>query len=109
MSPQPSSRTVPGTAKDGKARVDLARFDDGFFERLRERVVAAGEVGVYVGVMLFDGWALHLSPPPDHIEGHPFHASNNVNGVAASSIDDLQVLPLDPSVEAIQEAYIEKV
>ena len=59
--------------------------------------------------MLFDGWALHLSPPPDHIEGHPFHAGNNVNGIAASSIDDLQVLPLDPRVQAIQEAYVRKV
>ena len=59
--------------------------------------------------MLFDGWALHLSPPPDHIEGHPFHAGNNVNGIAAESIDDLQVLPLDPRVEAIEEAYIRKV
>jgi hypothetical protein len=66
-------------------------------------------VGIYVGVMLFDGWALHLSPPPDHIEGHPFHAANNVNGVTASSINDLQVLPLDPPVQAIQEAYIRKV
>ena len=37
--------------------------------------IAAGEAGIYVGVMLFDGWALHLSPPPDNIEGHPFHAA----------------------------------
>ena len=50
--------------------------------------------------MLFDGWALHLSPPPDHIEGHPFHARNNVNGITATSINDLQVLPLDPRIEA---------
>ena len=72
-------------------------------------MVKAGEAGIYVGIMLFDGWALHLSPPPDHIEGHPFHAANNINGISASSIDDLQVLPLDPRVEAIQEAYIRKV
>ena len=72
-------------------------------------MIAAGEVGIYVGVMLFDGWALHLSPPPDHIEGHPFHAQNNINGISAESINDLQVLPLDARVEAIQEAYIRKV
>ena len=59
--------------------------------------------------MLFDGWALHLSPAPDHIEGHPFHAGNNINGISAESIDDLQVLPLDPRIQAIQEAYIRKV
>jgi hypothetical protein len=71
--------------------------------------VQAGEVGIYVDVLLFDGWALHLSPPPDHIEGHPFHADSNVNGVSAESINDLQVLPLDPQVEAIQRAFITKV
>ena len=50
---------------------------------------------MYVAVMLFDGWALHLSPAPDHVEGHPFHADNNVNGIGIGSIVDYQVLPLD--------------
>jgi hypothetical protein len=59
--------------------------------------------------MLFDGWALHLSPAPDHVEGHPFHAANNLNGVGIGSILDYQVLPLDPRVQALQEAYIRKV
>ncbi|SDU69038.1 hypothetical protein [Jiangella alkaliphila] len=109
MSPQPWARTGPGAAKDGRPRFDLERFDEAFFARLRQRVEQAGAAGVYVDVLLFDGWALHLSPAPDHIEGHPFHALNNVNGVSATSIDDLQVLPLDPQVEAIQRAFVTKV
>jgi hypothetical protein len=109
MSPQPWPRTGPGAAKDGKPRFDLDRFDEAFFERLRDRVVAAGRRGIYVGVMFFDGWALHLSPAPDHVEGHPFHAANNVNGVGIASILDYQVLPLDPRVQQLQEAYIRKV
>lgn len=109
MSPQPWLRTGPGVAKDGKPRFDLTKLDDDYFRRLRTRVVAAGELGIYVGVMLFDGWALHLSPAPDHIEGHPFHASNNVNDIAATSIDDLQVLPLDARVQAIQDVYVRTV
>src|SRR5688500_19509168 len=59
--------------------------------------------------MFFDGWALHLSPAPDHVEGHPFHAMNNINGASIESIVDYQVLPLDPRVQALQEAYIHKV
>jgi hypothetical protein len=109
MSPQPWARTGPGTAKDGRPRFDLEQFDEAYFARLRHRVVQAGEAGIYVDVLLFDGWALHLSPPPDSIEGHPFHARNNVNGVDARSIDDLQVLPLDPHVEAIQRAFVTRV
>jgi hypothetical protein len=59
--------------------------------------------------MFFDGWAIHLSPPPDHIEGHPFHAANNVNGIGITSILDYQVLPLDPRVRELQEAYVKRV
>ena len=59
--------------------------------------------------MLFDGWGLHLSPPPDNVEGHPFHPANNVNGIGIASIVDYQVLPLHPRVQALQESYICKV
>jgi hypothetical protein len=109
MTPQPWARTGPGVAKDGKPRFDLTRFDQAFFDRLRERVVAAGERRMYVAVMFFEGWALHLSPAPDHVEGHPFHADNNVNGIGIGSIVDYQVLPLDPGVQELQEAYVRKV
>src|SRR3989454_6913154 len=109
MTPQPWARTGPGTAKDGKPKFDLSKFDQGYFDRLRERVIAAGNAGIYVDVMLFDGWALHLSPAPDNVEGHPFHAANNINGIGIISIADYQVLPLDPRVKAVQEAYMKKV
>ena len=109
MTPQPWPRTGPGTAKDGKPKFNLDEFHQAYFDRLRERVIAAGNEGIYVGVMFFDGWALHLSPAPDNVEGHPFHAGNNINGVGIKSIMDHQVLPLEPRVQAFQEAYIHKV
>ena len=109
MTPQPWPRTGSGTASDGKPKFDLSKFDDAHFERLHERVAAAGKMGIYVGVMLFDGFALHLTAPPDNIEGHPFHAANNVNGIGITSIVDYQVLPLDPDIQALQVAYIRKV
>lgn len=109
MSPQPWMRTGPGIAADGKPKFNVEVFDPSFFDRLRERVIMAGNQGIYVAVMFFDGWALHLSPAPDQVEGHPFHAANNVNGIGIASIVDYQVLPLDPRVRALQEAYIRKV
>jgi hypothetical protein len=108
MTPQPWPRTGPGTAKDGKPRFDLSRFDPAYFDRLRDYVVAAGNEGIYVSVMLFEGFGLHLSLAPDNVEGHPFHAANNVNDIGISSINDYQVLPLDPRVQTLQEAYIRK-
>jgi hypothetical protein len=109
MSPQPWLRAGPGIAKDGKPKFDLSRFDPAFFNRLRDYVIAAGDAGIYVDVMLFEGWALHLSSPPDNVEGHPFHASNNINDISINSIVDYQVLPLDPEIQSLQETYIRKV
>jgi len=109
MTPQPWSRTGPGAATDGKPKFDLSRFDQAYFDRLRDRVIAAGNEDIYVAVMLFDGFCLHLSPAPDNVEGHPFHAANNINEIGITSIVDYQVLPLDPHVQALQGAYIRKV
>lgn len=109
MSPQPWARTGPGTALDGKPKFDLSQFDEAFFGRLRDYVIAAGKEGIYVSVMLFDGFSLHLSNTPDNVEGHPFHAANNVNDIGIKSMVDYQVLPLDPHIQALQEAYIKKV
>jgi hypothetical protein len=108
MTPQPWVRAGPGSAKDGKPKFDLAAFDQAFFDRLRERVLAAGAAGVYASVMLFEGFSLHLTATPDNIEGHPFHAANNINGIRINSILDYQVLPLDSRIEALQLAYIRK-
>ncbi len=109
MTPQPWARTGPGSAKDGEPKFDLNSFDQSYFDRLRQRVIAAGNEDIYVAVMLFDGWALHLSPAPDNVEGHPFYEDNNINGIRILSIVDYQVLPLDHRIQVIQEAYIQKV
>jgi hypothetical protein len=109
MTPQPWPRTGPGAAKDGKPKFDLSVFDQTYFDRLRERITAAGRAGIYASVMFFEGFSIHLTTTPDNIEGHPFHAANNVNDIGITSIVDYQVLPLDARVEALQQAYIRKV
>jgi Family of unknown function (DUF6298) len=109
MAPQPWRRSGPGVATDGKPKFDLSTFNEAYFARLRDRIISAGSMGIYVAVMLFDGFALHLSPAPDNVEGHPFHNANNINNIGISSIVEYQVAPLDPRVQAFQEAYIRKV
>lgn len=109
MTPQPWMRSGPGIARDGQPKFDLESLNQAYFERLKDRVTAAGELGIYVAVMLFEGFALHLSTVPFNIEGHPFYAENNINGVSIVSINDYQVLPLDSRIQAIQETYIRKV
>ncbi len=110
-SPQPWQRTGPGKALDGKPKFDLEKFDPAYFERLRARVKAAGDRGIYVSVMLFEGWALRFDPTS--WGGHPFRMANNVQGINGDPNGDgkgleIQTLTI-PKITALQEAYVRKV
>ncbi|MBX6311641.1 MAG: hypothetical protein IRY99_01760 [Isosphaeraceae bacterium] len=119
VAPLPWARTGPGLALDGKPKFDLSRFDDAYFQRLRARTEAAGRRGLYVSVMLFEGWGLmHANRRRAAPEGwawraHPFHPENNINGINAG-VDpgalSAEVHSLaNPAANAIQAAYIRKV
>jgi len=113
--PLPYQRSGPGTARDGKPKFDLAKFDPEYFERLRYRVQQAHDRGIYVMVMLFQGFSVHnkgghrVNPWP----GHPFNAENNVNGIdgdANGNGEGEEVHTLEISaVTRLQEAYVRKV
>ena len=111
--PVPWVRTGPGTATDGKPKFDLKQFNPGYFERLRSRVVAAGDRGIYVGVMLFQGWSIYSHGYGNPWPVHPFNEVNNINGIngdpdkdgEGKEVHTLQV----PAVTRVQEAYVRKV
>jgi len=76
--PHPWVRSGPGLARDGKPKFDLTRFNAEYFDRLRTRVMAAGEHGIYVSIMLFEGHELeNFTAWPFH----PFEGGNNINGI----------------------------
>ncbi|MDX1935000.1 MAG: DUF6298 domain-containing protein [Capsulimonadales bacterium] len=80
--PQPFARTGNGTARDGLPKFDLAVWNDAYFDRLCDRVDRAAERGIYVSIMLFEGWAIKwASPQNDPWPFHPMHPENNVNGI----------------------------
>ncbi len=111
VAPQPWRRTGPGQALDGKPKFNLEQFDPAYFERLRARVQAAGRRGIYVSVMLFEGWALSFDPTS--WRGHPFRMENNVQEINGDPDGDgkgreIQTLKI-PAVTAAQEAYVRKV
>ncbi len=51
--PFPWQRTGPGNATDSKPKFDLSQYDQAYFDRLRARVRAARDRGIYVSIMLF--------------------------------------------------------
>jgi len=72
-----------------------------------------GQRGIYVSVMLFQGWSIY-----DHDYGnpwplHPFNAANNTNGIngdpdgdgQGKEVHTLQV----PAITRLQEVYVRKV
>lgn len=110
VSPLPWPRTGPGNALDGKPKFDVTKFDPAYFDRLRARAIAAGDQGFYVSIMLFDSWSVEHRGT---WEGHPFHASNNVNGIDGDPDHDgigieTHMLRI-PAVTKLQEAYARKV
>ncbi len=109
--PHPWTRTGPGKALDGKPKFDLSKFNPEYFERLRTRISASGKRGIYVSVMLFEGWGLQFSEGA--WEGHPFNAKNNVNNIDGDANKDGKGVEIhtlgNKKITAIQEAYIRKV
>jgi len=115
FSPHAFQRTGPGEALDAKPRFDLTKLDQAYFDRLRQRVILAGEQGLYVAVMLFDGWSIadksqgEGNPWP----GHPFHARNNINGINGDPRGTGQGKVVHTlgirAITAIQDAYVRKV
>jgi hypothetical protein len=100
-------RSGPGLALDGKPKFDLGRFDQAYFDRLRERVSKAGERGIYVSIMLFQGWSSYKPWYGGRPWlGHPYHPSNNIQGFngnpSSDSGPDLDYQP----VRELQVAYL---
>jgi hypothetical protein len=114
--PLPYLRSGPGAAHDGKPRFDVGRFNQSYFDKLRARVVAAGDLGLYVGVMLFQGWSImNETYEPGYVAWnfHPFHRNNNVNGIDGDANrngegEETHTLQI-PEITELQKAYARKV
>ncbi|MCL4850087.1 MAG: hypothetical protein KJZ78_01745 [Bryobacteraceae bacterium] len=106
--PHPWERTGPGEARDGKPRFDLTRFNAAYFDRLRSRVAAARDRGIYVAVMLFEGYPGKV---PSAWEHHPYNLPNNINGIDGDGMTYyiVQKTAMGKRVLDLQEAYVRKV
>ncbi len=111
--PLPYLRSGPGQALDGKPKFDVSKFDPAYFDRMRSRIVAARDRGIYVGVMLFQGWSLYNHGHGNPWPIHPFNRENNVNGIDGDPDRDgegkeVQTLAI-PAITRLQQAYLRKV
>ncbi len=108
VAPHPWRRTGPGLALDGRPKFDLAQLNPDYLQRLRTRLAQARAAGVYVSVMLFEGYGVQFQA--DAWPNHPFNPANNINGVDGDPNGDgkgIEVHQLAvPRVTALQETYL---
>lgn len=111
--PHPWVRPGPENALDGKPKFDLHQLNEAYFQRLRQRVEAAASRGIYVSIMLFEGWAIHSSQEPWCRDGHPFCKHNNINNIDGDPNDTGRLYDTHdlkyPDITAIHETYVKKV
>ena len=105
-SPHPWLRTGPGNATDGQPKFDLDQFNRAFFDRIRSRTIAARDRGIYVSIMLFQGYAVQFNRNPK--DGFPLDGRNNINGVDAGAGHAANTLE-NAAVTARQDAYVKTV
>ncbi len=108
VAPHPWARTGPGTALDGKPKFDLTTMNQPYLDRLRTRVEKAGSRGIYMSIMLFEGYGVQFQK--EAWANHPFNPANNINGIDGDTNGDGKGIEIhqmiDPNVTAIQEAYV---
>jgi len=113
--PLPYQRTGTGIAFDDKPKFDLSQFNQTYFDRLRQRVISARDRGIYVSIMLFQGWSIERKKSfrTNPWVFHPFNQNNNINGVNGDANgngegEEVHTLSV-PEVTRLQESYIQKV
>lgn len=111
--PSPWLRTGPGNAADGKPKFDLSQLNQAYFDRLRNRVIAARNKGIYVAIMLFEGYSIREKGGALGWNYSPFNKNNNIAGLNGDTNGDglgreSHTLAV-PAIVAVQEAYLRKV
>lgn len=113
--PQPWQRTGPGQALDGKPKFDLGQFNQDYIDRLRSRVAAAQKRGIYVSIMLFQGWSVEKKGQAGNPwQGHPFNRASNINGIDGDLNGDgqgpeIHTVNAPAEVLWLQQAYVRRV
>ena len=115
FSPNLYVRTGPGIGIDSAPKFDLTQINPAYLARVRQRVIDAGARGIYVSVMLFNGWAVEFKAGTGKNPwlSHPFNAANNINNIngdpnSDQSGQEIQTLSI-PVVTALQDTYVRAV
>lgn len=102
-------RTGGSSATDGLPKFDLTKYDSAYTDALRNFIEEASNRGIYVSIMLFEGWwnAAGGTTRANAWDGNPYNPLNNINSLGATTAT---IHTLDNSnVVAMQEAYVRNI
>jgi hypothetical protein len=102
----PFARPGPDVAADAGPKFDLSQFNQDYFDRLRARVIAAGNHGVYVSIMLFNGAWINGGSAASWTFSQ-YNPTNNVNGYTMAEGDCYTMN--NATWVALMDAYVDKV
>jgi hypothetical protein len=124
FSPMPYARSTTCCAYDGGNKFDLTQWNQAYFDRMRARVIQAGDKGIYVSIMLFDGWSVQSKfGGHEPWKGHPYNSNNNItigsdglvidgdtnNDNQGTETHTLSNTYITTNITPLQKAYIAKV
>ena len=101
----PNLSISPVAYQEVNGKFDVTQLNPVFFERLKDRIQVAEDNGLYVALMLFQGFSAEHGPIAWGY--HPFNDTNNINGI---SVERNEVhTNLNPDVLTAQRLYIKAV
>ncbi len=95
--------STPGYAKGGN-KFDLNRWDDAYFERLKDFIGEAGKRGIVVEVTLFCPFYEDMQ-----WELSPMNSNNNVNNLGNVARTEVYTLDKHGGLLSVQEALVQKI
>jgi len=100
-------RSTTCCANDGGNKFDFTQLDQNYFDRMRSRVIQAGQNGIYVSVMLFNGYMWEFDETG--MDGNPFETGNNVNSINCGGVCPSDNSQIPSAAWGYEQAYLQKV
>jgi hypothetical protein len=100
----PWARSEMNGSKEGGKKFDLTRWDENYFERLKDFVSAAGTRGINVEFTFFCPFY-----EDTQWDISPMNSGNNINGVGNIGRNDVYTLDKNGGLLAVQETLVRKI
>jgi hypothetical protein len=94
-------------ANDGGNMFDFTQLNLNYFSRMRSRIIQAKQNGIYVSVMLFNGYMWQFDENGG--DGNPFESGNNVNAIGCGEVCPSANAQIPSEAWSYEQSYLQQV